>query len=75
MSIELERITWIMNKVTEQTIQEINIQFYKAFESLSLERMEEVWKRSDEVVCVHPGWDLFRGWTATGKLGDRILKY
>lgn len=45
-----------MNNVTEQTIQEINIQFYKAFESLSLQRMEEV--------CVHPGWDLFRGWTA-----------
>ena len=53
-----------MNNVTEQTIQEINIQFYKAFESLSLQRMEEVWKHSDEVVCVHPGWDLFRGWTA-----------
>jgi hypothetical protein len=53
-----------MNNVTEQTIHEINIQFYKAFESLSLERMEEVWKHSDEVVCVHPGWDLFRGWIA-----------
>jgi SnoaL-like domain len=53
-----------MNKVTEQTIQEINFQFYRAFESLSLQRMEEVWKHSDEVVCVHPGWDLFRGWPA-----------
>ncbi len=53
-----------MNKVTEQTIQEINFQFYRAFESLSLQRMEEVWKHTDEVVCVHPGWDLFRGWTA-----------
>jgi ketosteroid isomerase-like protein len=53
-----------LNKVTEQTIQGINIQFYRAFESLSLERMEEVWKHSDDVVCVHPGWDLFRGWTA-----------
>ena len=45
----------------EQTIQNINIGFYKAFESLSLERMEEVWKHSDDVVCVHPGWDLFKG--------------
>jgi ketosteroid isomerase-like protein len=53
-----------MSKITEQTIQDINIQFYKAFESLSLERMERVWKHSDDVVCVHPGWDLFRGWTA-----------
>ena len=53
-----------MNDITEQTIQDIHIRFYKAFESLSLERMEEVWKHSDDVVCVHPGWDLFRGWTA-----------
>ena len=53
-----------MSKITEQTIQDINIQFYKAFESLSLERMEQIWKHSDDVVCVHPGWDLFRGWTA-----------
>jgi ketosteroid isomerase-like protein len=53
-----------MSKITEQTIHDINIQFYKAFESLSLERMEQVWKHSDDVVCVHPGWDLFRGWTA-----------
>jgi ketosteroid isomerase-like protein len=53
-----------MSKITEQTIHDINIQFYKAFESLSLERMERVWKHSDDVVCVHPGWDLFRGWTA-----------
>jgi ketosteroid isomerase-like protein len=53
-----------MSKITEQTIQDINIQFYKAFESLSLERMEQFWKHSDDVVCVHPGWDLFRGWTA-----------
>jgi hypothetical protein len=53
-----------MSKITEQTIQDINIQFYKAFESLSLERMEQVWKHSNDVVCVHPGWDLFRGWTA-----------
>jgi ketosteroid isomerase-like protein len=53
-----------MSKITEQTIHDINIQFYKAFESLSLERMEQVWKHSDDVVCVHPGRDLFRGWTA-----------
>ena len=53
-----------MSKITEQTIQDTNIQFYKAFESLSLERMEKVWKHSDDIVCVHPGWDLFRGWMA-----------
>ena len=53
-----------MNKSTEQAIQKVNTRFYNAFESLSLERMEEVWKHSDDVVCVHPGWDLFTGWMA-----------
>jgi ketosteroid isomerase-like protein len=53
-----------MNESTEQEMQKINTRFYNAFESLSLERMEEVWKHSDDVVCVHPGWDLFTGWMA-----------
>ena len=53
-----------MNERIEQKIQKINTRFYNAFESLSLERMEEVWKHSDDVVCVHPGWDLFTGWMA-----------
>jgi ketosteroid isomerase-like protein len=53
-----------INERTEQEIQKINTRFYNAFESLSLERMEEVWKHSDDVVCVHPGWDLFTGWMA-----------
>jgi ketosteroid isomerase-like protein len=49
---------------TTQAIQKVNTRFYNAFESLSLERMEVVWKRSDDIICVHPGWDLFIGWTA-----------
>jgi len=53
-----------INERTEQEIQKINTRFYNAFESLSLERMEVVWKHSDDVVCVHPGWDLFTGWMA-----------
>ena len=53
-----------MNESTEQEMQKINTRFYNAFQSLSLERMEEVWKHSDDVICVHPGWDLFTGWMA-----------
>jgi ketosteroid isomerase-like protein len=49
---------------TIQTIQEINTRFYNAFESLSLQSMEVVWKHSDDIVCIHPGWDLFAGWMA-----------
>jgi ketosteroid isomerase-like protein len=53
-----------MDESREQAIQKINTRFYNAFESLSLERMEEVWKHSDDIICVHPGWDLFTGWMA-----------
>ena len=53
-----------MDESREQALQKINSRFYNAFESLSLERMEEVWKHSDDIICVHPGWDLFSGWMA-----------
>ena len=52
------------DKDTEQAIRKINNSFYNAFESLSLEKMEEIWKHSEDIVCVHPGWDLFTGWMA-----------
>ena len=45
-------------------VQKINTEFYHAFENLSIERMEGLWKHEDNVVCIHPGWDLFTGWVA-----------
>jgi hypothetical protein len=52
------------DKDTVQAIWKINNDFYNAFEDLSLEKMEGIWKHSDDIVCVHPGWDLFTGWMA-----------
>jgi hypothetical protein len=43
-----------INESTEQEIQKVNTSFYNAFESLSLERMEEVLKHSDDVVWSIP---------------------
>jgi ketosteroid isomerase-like protein len=45
-------------------VQKINSEFYHAFENLSIESMEGLWKHEDNVVCIHPGWDLFTGWLA-----------
>jgi len=45
-------------------VQKINTEFYHAFEILSIDRMEGLWKHEDNVVCIHPGWDLFTGWLA-----------
>ena len=51
-------------KEDEILVQEINSEFYQAFENLSIERMERLWKHEDNIVCIHPGWDLFTGWLA-----------
>ena len=42
----------------------INSEFYRAFENLSIEKMETLWKHDDDIVCIHPGWDLFIVWLA-----------
>lgn len=54
-----------MNKRKDsQTIGDSNAGFYNAFESLSIEKMEQVWKHGDDITCIHPGWEMFTSWTA-----------
>lgn len=62
MKTSLPRI--IAMKEDEILVQEINSEFYHAFENLSIERMERLWKHEDNIVCIHPGWELFKGWLA-----------
>jgi SnoaL-like domain len=45
-------------------VNNVNGQFYHAFENLSIELMDNLWKHDENVVCIHPGWDLFTGWLA-----------
>jgi len=45
-------------------VTKVNADFYRAFESLSIEMMDKLWKHDENVVCIHPGWDLFTGWLA-----------
>jgi ketosteroid isomerase-like protein len=45
-------------------INKINGEFHQALENLSIEKMDKLWKHDEDVVCIHPGWDLFRGWLA-----------
>ena len=61
-------------KGVEHRIEENNARFYKAFESLSIEKMEEVWKHSNDVVCIHPGWEMFSSWTAIRESWVRIFE-
>jgi ketosteroid isomerase-like protein len=55
-------------------VEEANAGFYRAFESLDLARMEEVWSHSDHVRCIHPGWCLLSGWPAVRESWEAIFK-
>jgi hypothetical protein len=41
-----------------------NAEFYHAFEGLSIDMMDNLWKHDENVICVHPGWELLVGWLA-----------
>ena len=57
-----------------EKILQANQGFYRAFESLEISKMEEVWLRGDEVGCVHPGWALLGGWEAVMDSWARIFE-
>jgi hypothetical protein len=61
-------------KGVEQTIEDSNSRFYKAFESLSSEKMDAAWKHSDDTICIHPGWEIFTSWTAIRESWVRIFE-
>ena len=48
-------------------------EFYRAFESLELARMDDVWSHDEHVVCVHPGWNRLVGWTDVRKGFEQIF--
>lgn len=52
---------------------EANREFYRAFESLELGRMERVWMRERKIVCVHPGWRRLTGWGPVMTSWQRIF--
>jgi ketosteroid isomerase-like protein len=45
-----------------QAVQKANERFYRAFESLDLAEMDEVWAHGGHVACIHPGWSRLHGW-------------
>lgn len=57
-----------------QKVLEINERFYRAFESLDMHRMEEVWAKGNHVTCIHPGWNLLRGWDSVKASWEAIFK-
>ena len=52
------------NKISLTEILKSNGKFYHAFEGLSIDMMDNLWKHDESIICVHPGWELLVGWLA-----------
>lgn len=58
----------------EAAVSAANAAFYAAFEACDLDRMAEVWERSDRAVVTHPGWPTLRGWAKVAASWDAIFR-
>lgn len=43
-------------------VQQAHERFYRALEAADLAAMESLWLHTDQVRCVHPGWEALTGW-------------
>jgi ketosteroid isomerase-like protein len=50
-----------------------NTEFYAAFEARDLDRMAEVWERSDRATVTHPGWPTLHGWARVAASWEAIF--
>lgn len=57
-----------------QAIAQANQAFYRAFETLKIEAMEQVWAKNADIQCGHPGWCILRGWGPVMESWKRIFE-
>ena len=50
-----------------------NESFYRAFNQKDMEAMNDVWARTVEVGCIHPGWNVLWGRDPVLQSWERIL--
>jgi ketosteroid isomerase-like protein len=51
-----------------------NEAFYRAFEKKDIDAMSTVWSQGTGSTCVHPGWDILKGWKNIRVSWERIFK-
>jgi ketosteroid isomerase-like protein len=56
-----------------RAVTEANAEFYAAFESRDLDRMAEVWERTDRATVTHPGWPTLHGWARVAASWEAIF--
>ncbi len=50
-----------------------NEKFYKAFNGRDLDLMKNVWHQDEAVACIHPGWEVLRGFDSIMKSWANIF--
>jgi len=61
-------------QMNDQTaVRAANQTFYQAHESGNFELMSSIWNHGPDVVCIHPGWPILRGWEAVEDSWRRIF--
>jgi uncharacterized membrane protein len=56
-----------------ETVLAANQNFYDALEARDIDVMRALWEHSKDVICVHPGCTILRGWVNVADSWDRIL--
>lgn len=51
-----------------------NEAFYRAFEKKDIEAMSAVWSQGSGSRCIHPGWDIIRGWQEIRSSWEKIFR-
>jgi ketosteroid isomerase-like protein len=56
-----------------EAVRELNRRFYEAHERKRLDDMALLWSHGPDVICIHPGWPILRGWPAVEDSWRRIF--
>lgn len=51
-----------------------NEAFYRAFEKKDIDAMSEIWSQGTGSFCVHPGWNILRGWKQVSNSWVKIFE-
>jgi ketosteroid isomerase-like protein len=57
----------------EAAVEAANSSFYAALESADFDAMAALWLHAEWIKCVHPGWEVLRGWGQVGESWEQIF--
>jgi len=63
----------VTGDLSDAGVSEANARFYDALERADLVLMREVWQRTDDALCAHPGRIPLKGWDEVWASWEAIL--